>query len=201
MIPFNLTLNTPRCTLRIVSEGDVPLVWSVSRFPGFTDGMLWNPPVDQQELIEVNRKNLEAWRAGRAFTFTVVLKATQLPVGRIGIHVEAQEDVWTIGFWIAPERWGQGLAAEAAKAVIEFGFSRLDAKVIRGAHATWNVQSKRVFEKLGMRLLGENPVGFEKNGKALPQFEYAMMKQECSNVSVQSIKNIDSVCAQPHPAL
>src|SRR5262245_16864992 len=126
-----LTLDTPRCTLRIVSEDDVSLVWSVSRFPGFTDGMLWNPPVDQQELIEVNRRNLEAWRAGRAFTFTVVLKATQLPVGRIGIHVEAQEDVWTIGFWITPEHWGQGLAAEAAKAVIEFGFSRLDAKVMR----------------------------------------------------------------------
>src|SRR5262249_864421 len=68
-------------------------------------------------------------------------------------------------FWIAPEHWGQGLAAEAAKAVIEFGFSRVDAKVIRGAHATWNAQSKRVFEKLGMRLTGENPCGFEKNGK------------------------------------
>jgi hypothetical protein len=78
--------------LRIVSEGDVPLVWSVSRFPDLPMEC-WNPPVDQQELIEVNRKNLEAWRAGRAFTFTVVLKATQLPVGRIGIHVETQEDV------------------------------------------------------------------------------------------------------------
>ena len=41
-------------------------------------------------------------------------------------------------------------------------------------------------EKLGMRLLGENPVGFEKNGKALPQFEYAMTKEERSNLSSQS---------------
>lgn len=37
-IPFNLAVDTPRSTLRIVSEDDVPFVWSVSRFPGFTAG-------------------------------------------------------------------------------------------------------------------------------------------------------------------
>lgn len=128
MIPFNLTLNTPRCTLRIVSEGDVPLVWSVSRFLDLPMECFGTRRWINKSLSRSIAGTLEAWRAGRAFTFTVVLKATQLPVGRIGIHVEAQEDVWTIGFWIAPERWGQGLAAEAVKAVIEFGFSRLDAK-------------------------------------------------------------------------
>jgi ribosomal-protein-alanine N-acetyltransferase len=187
-IPFNLTLDTPRCTLRIVSEDDVSFVWSASRFPGFTDGMKWNPPADQQELIEVNRRNLEAWRSGQAFTFTVVLKATQLPVGRIAIHAESQADVWSIGFWIHSEQWGHGLAAEAAKAVVEFGFFQLGAEVIRGAHATWNVQSKRVFEKLGLRFIGENLCGFEKNGKPVPELEYAMTKEEHSNISPQTAR-------------
>jgi len=186
-IPFNLAVDTPRCTLRIVSEDDVPFVWSVSRFPGFTDGMTWNPPAAQQELIEVNRGNLEAWRSGQAFTFTVVLKPTQLPVGRIAIHAEPQPDVWSIGFWIHPEQWGQDLAAEAAKAVIEFGFSQLGAKIIRRAHATWNVQSKRGFEKLGMRFIGENLCGFEKNGKPVPEFEYVVTKEERSNLSLTPI--------------
>jgi hypothetical protein len=94
------------------------------------------PPVDQQELIEVNRRNLEAWGAGRAFIFTIVLKATQLPIGRIGIHVEAQEDVW--------------------------------------------------FKKLGMRLMGENLCGFEKNSKVVPELEHAMTKEEDSNPSFRS---------------
>lgn len=185
-ISFNVILHTPRCILRVVSEDDVPFVWSASRFPGFTDGMRWNPPVDQQELIEVNRRNLEAWRAGQAFTFTIVLKATQHPVGRIAIRAEPQGDVWSIGFWIHPEQWGQDLAAEAARAILEFGFSQLGAKVIRGAHATWNAQSKRVFEKLGMRFIGENPCGFEKNSKPVPEFEYAMTREEHSNSALQT---------------
>ena len=63
MIPFNLTLNTPRCTLRIVSGGDVPFVWSVSRFPGFTDGR-FRIPQWINKLIDVNRRNLEAWGVG-----------------------------------------------------------------------------------------------------------------------------------------
>ena len=129
---------------------------------------------------------MEAWRAGHAFTFTIVLKATQHPVGRIDIRAEPQADVWSIGFWIHPEEWGQGFAVEAARAILEFGFSQLGAKAIRGAHATWNVQSKRVFEKVGMRFIGENPCGFEKNGKPIPEFEYAMAREERSNLSFQT---------------
>jgi len=161
-IPFNLTLDTPRCTLRIVSEDDVPFVWSASRFPGFTDGMKWNPPADQQELVEVNRRNLEAWRSGQAFTFTVVLKATQLPVGRIAIHAESQADVWSIGFWIHSEQWGHGLAAEAAKAVVEFGFFQLGAEVIRGAHATGMCRANECSKSSGCALLEKICVGLKR---------------------------------------
>ncbi len=77
--------------------------------------------------------------------------------------------------------WGEGLAVEAARTVIGFSFSRLGATVVRGAHATWNVPSKRVFEKLGMRFIGENPCGFEKNGKPVPEFEYEIAKEGHSN--------------------
>src|SRR5262245_15440025 len=129
MIPFDLTLNTPRCTLRIVSEGDVPFVWSSLASPDLPMGWFGIRQSNQQELIEVNRRNLEAWGEGRAFTFTIVLKATRLPIGRIGIHVEAQEDVWTIGFWIDPERWGQGLAAEAARQLSSLAFPGLTPKL------------------------------------------------------------------------
>ena len=183
-IPLDLVLDTPRCTLRAVSEEDVPFVWSATRFAGFNDGLRWNPPREPQELVQACRTNLEAWRAGRAFTFTIVLKATQHPVGRIAIRAEPRDGVWSIGFWIHPEMWGQGFAAEAAQAVIEFGFSRLRVSVVQAAHATWNVQSKRVIEKLGMRFIRENPCGFKKNGKAMPELEYALTKDERSSPSL-----------------
>jgi ribosomal-protein-alanine N-acetyltransferase len=173
-IPFDLVLDAPRCTLRVVSEEDIPFVWSATRFPGFNDGMRWHAPADTDELVAVNRKDLEMWLAGRAFTFTIVLKATQSAVGRIAIRAEPRAGDWSMGYWIRPDSWGQGLAAEAGRAVVEFGFSHLGATMIRASHATWNLRSRRVIEKLGMRFIREIPCGFEKNGKPVPEFEYAL---------------------------
>jgi RimJ/RimL family protein N-acetyltransferase len=40
------------------------------------------------------------------------------------------------------------------------------------------VQSRRVIEKLGMRFIREIPCGFEKNGKPVPEFEYALERRD-----------------------
>lgn len=192
MIPLDLVLDTPRCALRAVSEEDVPFVWSATRFPGFNDGLRWNQPTDLQELIDACHTNLVAWKAGRAFTFTIVSKATRQPVGRIAIRSEPGEAAWSLGFWIHPRHWGKGFAVEAAGAIVEFGFSRLGATLIRAAHAAWNVRSRRVIEKLGMHLIRENPSGFTKNGKAIAEFEYALIKEAYySSSPIPTAKNAD----------
>jgi [ribosomal protein S5]-alanine N-acetyltransferase len=190
-IPLDLVLDTPRCTLRAVSEEDVPFVWSATRFPGFNDGLRWNAPTDLRELVDACRTNLQAWKSGRTFTFTIVLKESGHPVGRIAIRADSEEGAWTIGFWIHPDHWGKGFAPEAARPIIEFGFTHLGAAVIRAAHATWNVRSKRVIEKLGMCFIRENPSGFRKNGKAMPEFEYALTKDEYMNPTPQPTSGTD----------
>jgi ribosomal-protein-alanine N-acetyltransferase len=177
-ISFDLVLDTPRCILRAVSEADVPFVGSATRFLGFNDGMRWNAPAGPHEIIEADRRNLEMWKVGRVFTFTIVLKSSRSPVGRIAIRAAPRQGDWSIGFWIRPEQWGQGFAAEAARAVVEFGFSRLGATIVRAAHAAWNVQSKRVIEKLGMRFIREIQDGFEKNGQPVAELEYALVRRE-----------------------
>lgn len=174
-IPFDLVLDTPRCILRAVSVDDIPFVWSATRVPGFNDGMRWDAPADLQELVHATRRNVEMWRAGRVFTFTIFLRETGYPIGRIAIRAEPRRHDWSIGFWIHPEQWGRGFAEEAARSIIEFGFSRLGAVIIRAAHAAWNARSRRVIEKLGMRFVREIPCGFEKNGKPVPELEYALV--------------------------
>lgn len=147
------------------------------RFPGFNDGLRWSAPSGPYEISEADRRDLEMWTAGRVFTFTIFLKSPRSPVGRIAIRGEPRQGDWSIGFWIRREQWGQGFAAEAARAVVKFGFARLGATIVRAAHAAWNVQSKRVIEKLGMRFIREIPDGFEKNGQPVPEFEYALEKR------------------------
>jgi RimJ/RimL family protein N-acetyltransferase len=74
-------------------------------------------------------------------------------VGQVGLQpaeVEG-EAVVEVGWSIAPERWGQGLATEAAAASIAWGFDRVGLAEIVSFAMIENVASLRVMEKLGMR--------------------------------------------------
>lgn len=59
------------------------------------------------------------------------------------------EDI-EIGWWLAKDCWGQGLATEAARAALAYGFetAKLD-RIIAVVHVD-NLASQRVAEKLGM---------------------------------------------------
>jgi len=60
-----------------------------------------------------------------------------------------------IGWRLAPAHWGRGLATEAARAALEFGFVEAGLDEILSIHQVGNGASQRVMEKLGMRLLRE----------------------------------------------
>ncbi len=55
-----------------------------------------------------------------------------------------------IGYWLAPEYWGKGLATEAAQAVMQYGKERLGLQQIVAVAQPANRASIRVMEKLGM---------------------------------------------------
>jgi RimJ/RimL family protein N-acetyltransferase len=55
-----------------------------------------------------------------------------------------------IGWRLAAQYWGQGLATEGARAALAFGFETLGLKEIVSFTATVNLRSRRVMEKLGM---------------------------------------------------
>lgn len=58
-----------------------------------------------------------------------------------------------LGYWIAREYWGQGFAAEAAKAVVGVAKALGHRKLVAG-HYTDNPASGRVLRKVGFRPLG-----------------------------------------------
>ena len=171
-VPIDTVLNTKRLRLRAVSLSDIELVWSASRIEGFNDGMVWDPPDGRDELVAITQKNLRSWEEDSAYTFTVDLIETMMPIGRVGLRQEDCLLTWSIGFWIHPEHWGHGFAVEAARSVLDFAFSELHGRKVTTSHATWNTQSKRVIEKLGFALTGENPCGFMKGGNPVAELEY-----------------------------
>ena len=87
------------------------------------------------------------------------LWAAELPstaefIGFIGLNVPTFESHFTpcveIGWRLAFEHWGRGLATEGARAVLHHAFTTLALPEIVAFAAAGNLRSRRVMEKLGM---------------------------------------------------
>jgi RimJ/RimL family protein N-acetyltransferase len=81
-------------------------------------------------------------------------KATGRLVGVVGM-VQVKPDMPSapaveIGWRIAKEYWGKGLASEAATAWLDWGFGTLDLDEIVAFTFVGNLPSRRVMERLGM---------------------------------------------------
>jgi ribosomal-protein-alanine N-acetyltransferase len=82
-------------------------------------------------------------------TWAVVLGETV--VGGINIRFDFENRLGEMGWSIARPLWGQGLATEAARAVVDAAFStQPGVQRIRATADARNVASHRVMEKIGM---------------------------------------------------
>ncbi|MER1993641.1 MAG: GNAT family N-acetyltransferase [Eubacteriales bacterium] len=85
----------------------------------------------------------------------IVLKATGELIGSGGLFYNAEDDLWTIGYNIRKDQWGNGYVPEAIRAFIEYVKTKRDVRGIQGTFASENYKSRRVMEKLGMTYAGD----------------------------------------------
>jgi [ribosomal protein S5]-alanine N-acetyltransferase len=156
MIP---SLETERMWARPVRLEDAEQVqkifpqWEIVKHLGTV--VPWPYPPDgalqfYREVAIPKMERAEAWH------WTLRLKAVpERIVGALSLCVAGPEPIETNrGFWIAPEFQGRGLATEAAEAANAFWFGTLGFPVLHTIKALENVQSRRVSEKNGMRVVG-----------------------------------------------
>lgn len=81
-----------------------------------------------------------------------------------------------IGFWLLPEFWGQGIIAEAAALVCDFGFTQAGLHRIEALVETANNNSKKVLSKLNFTHEGTMRECEIKNGHFISLDIYAKIK-------------------------
>jgi ribosomal-protein-alanine N-acetyltransferase len=78
-------------------------------------------------------------------------------VGRVGVsYLPGAADV-ELGYIIRKEYEGRGLTTEASRAVLDYAFHELDRPKVAAIAYPENLGSRRVMEKLGLRLRGHAP--------------------------------------------
>ena len=78
-------------------------------------------------------------------------------VGLVGLNAAEVEGepVVEVGWSIVPTRWGEGLATEAGRASLDWGFERCALDEVVSFTMVDNERSRRVMEKLGLEYVRE----------------------------------------------
>ena len=75
-------------------------------------------------------------------------------MGGVGLGMGANASA-EIGYWVAPEARGRGVAPTAVRAVCRWAFSTKGLELIEWRAEVGNEASRRVAEKAGFRMEGE----------------------------------------------
>ncbi|MPZ14970.1 MAG: GNAT family N-acetyltransferase [Chloroflexi bacterium] len=100
---------------------------------------------DGEEFIA--RAILDSWETRPQFA--IVLGGTV--IGGTGLNIDRESRIGELGYAVARSHWGEGIAPEAARAVIDWAFLAYGLEKVFARADARNVQSHRVMEKLGMR--------------------------------------------------
>lgn len=117
----------------------------VMRFIG--DGQIW----DDERIQQWVRRQIDN-RAELGFAFwKLVDKTTGRLIGHCGMQYLANTGDIEIGWWLAQDCWGRGLATEAARRVLRYGFDTFHFKRIIAIGHPENTASINIMMKLGMK--------------------------------------------------
>lgn len=152
-------LETGRLILRHLASNDLDSLFALYRDP---DVSKYIP--DAPRTYEEARKELEWFVNGHPEhpelgLWATVHKPTGRFIGRCGLlpwTIDQSEEV-EVAYLLAKEYWGQGLGTEAAQAILDYGFGKLQLSRLVSLIDGENLASIRVATKIGMT--------FEKVGK------------------------------------
>ena len=144
-------IETERLVLRKIKMSDLDSVYKYASDPMVSKYLLWSPHSSIYFTKAYLREVQKHYKKQNFFDWGITLKGENKIIGTCGFSsFNIQHNTGEIGYVLGSEYWGRGIAAEAASAVINFGFRVLGLYRIEARVITENTQSKRVLEKCGM---------------------------------------------------
>lgn len=151
----NIILETPRVLLRPFCIEDVVPFAKICANPNVMRYIGDGKPIS----IDVIREKMQAWikfyETQQHGLMALIFKETQELIGFCGfLHQIVDGDEYIeLGYRLDEPYWGKGIATEAATAVRDYAFKKLNISQLISIIHHENHASKHVAEKLGMHLM------------------------------------------------
>lgn len=149
---MSILLETPRLLFRTWTDADEEPFHEICSDPlvmrFISDGTPWS----MQQVTAFIEDSLSSDQQHGFCRWPLILKQTRKLIGFCGFV--PSKDGAEIGWRLAAQHWGQGLATEAAQAVLTYGFESLGFERVTATVQAGNSASLRIVEKLGLRRCG-----------------------------------------------
>lgn len=147
MIEFPI-LYSERLKLRKLQVEDVPSLVKYGNNHKISKYIL-NLPYPYQEHDAVFRISYvhQGFKAKTRYVFAIAFKQTDEFIGEISLHMDHQNKIAQLAYWLGEPYWNQGFTTEAIKAILKFGFEKLNLELIFASCEAENEGSVSVLEK------------------------------------------------------
>lgn len=144
-------IETPRCFLRRFTSADIDAVIALLSHPEVMRFSILGPH-DREQCIAFIDRCLLQYRTKGYGLYAVTVKPSDHPIGYCGFNKHLIDDTPEIevGYRLHPDFWGKGLATEASRAVLDYGFQTLGFTRLISIIEAENTASIRVAEKNGL---------------------------------------------------
>jgi [ribosomal protein S5]-alanine N-acetyltransferase len=148
------TLRTERLTLRQLTTRDKPAIFKLRNDENVSHFILRARLKDKKDAAAFIRRINGDIEAGRLIYWGVGLNPELRLIGTICLwNFSADEKTAELGYELLPAHHGRGLAVEAVRAVMDFGFSVCAFETLEAFTHKENQRSQHLLEKFGFRLV------------------------------------------------
>ena len=143
------TLKTERLVLRKITNKDLLDVFEYASDVRVSEYLLWSPHPDKAYTRAYLSLLSKKYRAGEFYDWGIEYRGKI--IGTCGFtSFSIEHNVGEIGYVLSSKFWGQGIASEAVRAVIKFGFEVLELNRIEAKFMAENEKSHKLLDKLGL---------------------------------------------------
>jgi ribosomal-protein-alanine N-acetyltransferase len=148
-------LETPRLLLRPFTEADIEALHVILSDREVIRYLPSTAPPSRERVSDFVDQQIAHWHDHGFGWWGVEYRGRPRLLGWAGLTYLPETGEVEVAYLLTMSAWGQGLATEAARACVAYGFERIGLRQIIALVHPENVASRRVIQKLGMAFVDE----------------------------------------------
>lgn len=187
-----INIETPRLLLRRLRSSDIAPLWRYRSDPEVAKYQGWDNYTEEQAHAMVQEQaGFDPGFVGTWFQVAISLRETNELIGDIGIHTLAPDGRQSgLGFTLARNHQGRGLATEAVGAIVSYLFAELKQHRIVAFVDPNNHASAALLRRLEFRQEGHQLKSTWAKGEWQDDLQFALLHEEWAKQTAQSVNTL-----------